>query len=308
MKRWRILTVGTTEVFLHPSVFVYLLYAGITGHLQFTMTAFVSIILHEGAHSLVASCLGQRPSSIEITPLGAVMRMEDDAMLPPLKHMLVILAGPAATLFLCWLAIKCVSWGALSTHVGQMIFLSNLSILLLNLLPVLPLDGGRLLKLLLDCIFLRNTAATIIKIISMIVGTGLIILNILFSWRNGGWNLSLAFAGCCILYSASMYSVGRAMSEMRFFLDRKIMLERKGGIQTRCMTVLHTVPISRLARLLPPGKMMIFICIEAGTGRMLGCIHESALIQNYLTSPSITLLQAVEKQNMCFKLAKYDTI
>ena len=292
MIRWRILQIGKTEVSVHPAVFVYLLYTAITGHLLFTLVAYVSIILHEAAHGLVSTLLGQQPNSVEITPLGAVMRLDEEEHLLPVKRLLVILAGPAMSLVLCWASVL------FQTPIRQALFLSNLSIVLMNLLPVLPLDGGRLLMLLLDRFFSKPVATRVIKCISIAVGAGLIMLNVWYSWQYGGWNLSLTFAGCCIIYSASVLSVTSAMAEMRYFLDRKIMLERKGRIHTLWMTVQHNVPISKLVRFLPAGKMAVFACAEAGTGRIIGYMHELDLIQIYMNRPGISLKQAVMEHNL----------
>ena len=71
------------------------------------------------------------------------------------------------------------------------------------------------------------------------------------------------------------------------------MLERKGRVSTLWMSALHTMPINQLVRRLPSGHMMMFVCIEAGTGRVLGYIHESALIQQYLDQPAFTLKEAL---------------
>ncbi len=298
MKRWRVLSIGNTDVFLHPAVIVYLGYGALTGHLSFMLFAFVSIVLHEAAHGVVSACLGQSPARIEITPLGAVMRLEDEEKLSPFKRMLMILAGPVMTLVLCWLAIMSVSHSFLTVQQGKMLFLSNLSILLLNLLPVLPLDGGRLLMLLLESVLPKNIAARVVRVISMSVGAGLILLNIVFSWRNGGWNLSLAFAGCCIIYSATVYTITHALSELRFFLDRKILIERKGSVKTKCVTALDSVPVCQLLRHLPPRQLTMFICMETGTGVVLGDVHETALIQSYLDKPGVLLGQVLKEQNL----------
>lgn len=295
MKRWHILQLGPTEILLHPAVVLYLLYSAVIGHLSFTLTAFASIILHEAAHGIISALLGQSPSSIEITPLGAVMRLEDEGKLPAFKRMLMILAGPAMSLMLCWLAVFLARHATLDIQIAQMLLLSNLSILLLNLLPVLPLDGGRLLMLLLERLIPKPIAVRMMKIISTAAGIGLILVNIRFSWRNGGWNLSLAFAGCCIIYSAAMLSITHAMDELRYFLDRKIALERKRKLKTEWITALHSTPVFHLVRRLPPGRLAVFICAEAGSGNILGCLHEAALIQRYLERPAISLKEALQE-------------
>ena len=301
MNNRRILQLGKTEVSIHPAVLVYLAYAAVTGHLLFTVIGYLSIALHETAHGIASALWGQPPKSIEITPLGAVMRLEDEERLPACKQLIVILTGPLMTLALNRAAY------CLPETIKQIVFLSNLSILLMNLIPVLPLDGGRLLLLLLRSVFSRTVSTKIMKGFSISIGTGLILLNILYSWRYGGWNLSLAFSGCFIIYSASRYPLTYAMSEIRYFLERKIKLERRGRLPTRLLSVLHTEQLSRLVRLLPPGHMIVFLCMEAGTGRMLGAIHEAALIQLYLEQPGLTLQEAVSLQKSDL-FCKYSTI
>lgn len=293
MNRWRILNIGSTEIVLHPVNLAFLLYTCFTGHLIFTLLAFLSIFLHECAHSIVSALCGQAPSRIEITPLGATMHIEDVAHLPPVKRLLTILAGPACTFLLCSLSLWSVRTGLISTTLGSMIFRCNLAILLLNFLPFLPLDGGRILHLLLSLLIPRAVVTNIMKAISCFGGILLITVNVLIAWIYGGWNLSLAFAGCCILYNASTFTITQAMSELRFFVDRKIQLERKCVIATKNYSAVHTTPLRLLISKLPARQSAYFYCMEIGTQRVLGSMHEAQVIQHYLTNPAATFAEAL---------------
>lgn len=308
MRRWRVLTLGITDVYLHPAMLVYALYAVVTGHGLFAAVSMLSILLHEGAHATAALVFGQPPRSIEITPLGAVMRLEDDSCLSPLKRVIMLLAGPVMTLLLCWLSLILTRRGLLSSVHGRMLFLSNISILLLNLLPALPLDGGRLLSLLLSMFLPLHAVHRTMQAVGSALGIGMIALNIYASWQLGGWNLSLAIAGCCLMYSAVAATTTQAMAELRQFMDRKIALERKGKAHVTWIAVLHMQPLRQLVRLLPPGKIAVFACIEAGSMRPLGWMPESEVIQQYLLQPEMTFGEAV---SFCSKrqiFAKNDTI
>lgn len=293
MNRWRILNIGSTEIVLHPVTVIFLLYTCFTGHLIFTLLAFLSIFLHECAHSIVSALCGQAPSRIEITPLGATMHIEDIAQLPPVKRLLTILAGPACTFLLSSLSLWSARTGLISTTLGSAVFRCNLAILLLNFLPFLPLDGGRILHLLLSLLIPRAVVTNIMKAISYLGGIALIAANVLITWKYGGWNLSLAFAGCCILYNASIFTITQAMSELRFFVDRKIHLERKGIMGTKNYLAVHTAPLRLLISKLPARQSAYFYCIEIGTQRVLGSMHEAQVIQHYLTNPAVTFAEAL---------------
>ncbi len=285
MNRWKLCTIGDTTVSVHPIMFVSLLYAFVVGHGWFMVLATVSILLHECAHAMTAAAFGQRPHSIELTPLGAVMRLEDEACLPAVKRGLMLLAGPVMTLLLCWCALSLAKVHLISMELGRMLFLSNLSILLLNLLPALPLDGGRLLSLVLECLLPLRTVNRIMRTIGSSLGIGMILINLYISWKYGGWNLSLACAGCCLVYTAVIATTTQALAELRQLMDRKIAFERTMQRKICWIAVPVTLSLRRLIQLLPTGKMAMFIGLGAGTMKPYGWLSEQEIIQHYLQKP-----------------------
>ncbi len=291
--KWRVLRIGCTEVCIHPALLIYLTYAVLTGHGLFIGLALLSIFLHEMAHAGMAALLGQPPETIELTPLGAVMRLDEDHRLQGVKRFLTLAAGPAMTFLLCMLALWLGKRPGMPMIWGRILFLSNLSILLMNLLPVLPLDGGRMLALLLELLLPGRIVNRIMRWMGLLVGGGLIALNVFASWRLGGWNLSLAFAGCCILYASSAATITKAQAELRRFVDRKILLENRGICPSVCFSALHHTPVVKMVHLLPPGRIAWFACLEAGSMRNLGWMSEAELIQCYLRQPEITFGQAI---------------
>jgi len=110
---------------------------------------FVSVLLHELGHSLVALSQGVKVRSITLFLLGGVASVDRESA-TPLGAALVAAAGPAVSLALAglFLALR-VPAGQLAPGLGQMALqlgLLNLTLGLFNLLPGLPLDGGLLLK------------------------------------------------------------------------------------------------------------------------------------------------------------------
>lgn len=291
--RWRICSIGKTDILIHPSLLAYLAYAAVTGHIWISVIAFVSIVVHELAHAGAAAALGQVPHCMEFTPVGAVLRLEDEGMLSPLRRMMVLLAGPGVSLILCWLALVCTKIGWITAVTGRYIFVANAAILTINLLPVLPLDGGRLLLLLLEVFLPKHIVLRIVKWVGTLLGLILIGLNLLCCWKLGGWNFSLALTGCCMMYCAAASSTTWAMTELRYFLDRKTRLEKHGIMNASVKTCLHTTPIIRLIRRLPARKYALFVCLEAGSMRYMGCVDENRLIQHYLVSPQDEIIDCI---------------
>ena len=295
MMRWRLFSIGSTDVCIHTAVPLFIAYAWLTGHGLLTAVALLSVLLHECAHAAAAALAGQAPQRLELTPLGAVMHLEDEARLPFVKRLLMLLAGPAMTLLLCVLALQLTGQGWLPLSVGRTMLLSNLSILLVNLLPALPLDGGRVLAMLLYRLLPAHMAGRVLRVIGTALGTMLIALNIHVSLRYGGWNLSLSMAGCCLMYSASAATTTMAMQQLQALMARKMRLEGRGHLPVRRVAILAGAPLPQAIRLLAPRALTEFTLMELGTLKPLGLLTEERLIACYLDSPQMSCLEAMLK-------------
>jgi Zn-dependent protease/CBS domain-containing protein len=112
---------------------------------------FASVLIHELGHSIVALRHGIGIASITLFIFGGVARLENQ---PPTARieLEIALAGPLASLLLAGLFALATAggWGtseslAVTSYLGRI----NLLLALFNLVPALPLDGGRVLRALL---------------------------------------------------------------------------------------------------------------------------------------------------------------
>lgn len=110
---------------------------------------FVSILLHELAHSVVAKAFGIPVHGITLFILGGVSHIAREAPKAS-QEFLMAFAGPATSLalgiagFLLWLPLE--GSGAPMAVVLEWLWLMNLGVALFNLVPGFPLDGGRVLR------------------------------------------------------------------------------------------------------------------------------------------------------------------
>lgn len=121
-------------LFLFASYFI--------GCLQQSLILFASVLLHEFGHVLAARKLKIEVYEIELLPYGGVARMEELSKFGGAAEAVVSLAGPATSLAI---ALTCYLFEGLSELIG-MGFRYNLIICLFNLIPVIPLDGGKLAR------------------------------------------------------------------------------------------------------------------------------------------------------------------
>jgi Zn-dependent protease/CBS domain-containing protein len=136
-------------------IFVYAndLAATLRGDTRFVVAAafvvllYLSVLVHELSHSLVARGFGLPVRRILLYPLGGFSEIEREPQTPG-REFLVSAAGPALSLSLAAVGyglMQVVPTGIAGTLVSQLRW-ANLIVGVFNLLPGLPLDGGRMLR------------------------------------------------------------------------------------------------------------------------------------------------------------------
>ena len=296
MRTWRLGSIAGTDIHLNPTLLIFGVYAFVTGHGLLFMLSTLSILLHECAHAIACMLVDSPPEYLELTPMGAVLKAGSFSSVSPMKKMCIIGAGPLLTFLLAACALALAGSEIIPMNWCRTLFVCNIAFLIVNLLPVLPLDGGRMLHLIMHRFFQEITVNFIMRFLGIIVGIALIVLNIWFSVHHGGWNLTLSFAGCIIWYMAYRETTSNALLELRYLLDRKILLERKQRMKTIRYTVPSTITVRKLMSMLPCHAFVEFACIEIGTQRCIGQIHECELIQHYLCNPTCRLVECFKKE------------
>lgn len=114
----------------------------------FAVLLYVSVLLHELAHCVVARMYGLPVRRITLYLLGGVSEIEREPETPG-REFMVAFAGPLLSLGLAALGFAASYVIDPGTIVGVLVFqlwLANLMVGVFNLLPGLPLDGGRMLR------------------------------------------------------------------------------------------------------------------------------------------------------------------
>lgn len=115
--------------------------------LAFAIILYLSVLLHEASHALMAQHYGHPVSSITLHFLGGMTAIEGEARRPREEFMIAVV-GPLTSIAvgLGALLLSTVTPGGLIGMAVEGLWLANLIVGVLNLVPGLPLDGGRVLK------------------------------------------------------------------------------------------------------------------------------------------------------------------
>lgn len=162
-----------------------------------------SLLVHEFGHALTAKAFGQNVQ-IELVAMGGVT-FHDGKKLKKWQDFLIVLMGPLSSLILAggaYLARNAIGYANASvfTYVLTLFIFINVFWTVINLLPILPLDGGQLLRIILEGIFgakglkftllLGIILASVIGVVCFIMGiflVGAIMLLLAFE-SFSSWN------------------------------------------------------------------------------------------------------------------------
>ncbi len=137
----------------------------------------LSILLHELSHAAAGALFRARVAFIELTGLGGVAHFERSLPRSALARSVIFLAGPAAN-FLLWHLFDALADGALAsgngllaTPLGQLGYY-NFVLMLFNLLPAYPLDGGHTLDAWLGALLGPVWGTRIVAGLGLLVAAG----------------------------------------------------------------------------------------------------------------------------------------
>src|SRR5687768_1402885 len=193
--QWKLGTFAGIDVFVHATFLLLIVWIGYSYWLQygtiakvvegilFILALFICVVLHEYGHALTARRYGIKTRDITLYPIGGVARLE---RMPdkPIEELWVALMGPAVNVIIAailfvylYLTRSGISLNDLTMTSGSFaarLMAVNISLVLFNLIPAFPMDGGRVLRALLamsmDYVRATQIAANIGQGLAFILG------------------------------------------------------------------------------------------------------------------------------------------
>ena len=207
------LSLGRTRISAHPLALLFPLAAAMLGAREDAAALMIGLAAHEGAHLLAAKCLGVGVRQLRLMPFGGAIALDNPYALSPGRLLGVAAAGPLGSGLALVAGAALAHWGLLSPALALTLMRVNLALMLFNLLPALPLDGGRMLYALLSPRLGRERAAEAGIWAGRAAAAALAGLAVCGLVAAGRLNLSLLMAAAFILASAG--DERRALSDSR---------------------------------------------------------------------------------------------
>ncbi|MDE6200516.1 MAG: site-2 protease family protein [Clostridiales bacterium] len=244
------------RIYISPIMFVMALYFVAVGMAYEFCCSLAAVLLHECAHARVAKKLGYELNVIKLMPYGAALC--GDVQLKPKDEVVIALAGPVFNLLIA-VVIAAVWWLLPSSYMFTQAFCyGNVYIGLFNMLPVYPLDGGRVMLGVLSKKLKRKTACRVMRIVSVACGLTAIALFALSAVSS--LNLCLLSVGLFMTVSAFIPD-GKVKYRALFAAGNRV--ERiKTPLEVRRYAVSTHSELSGVLSVLDPDKYSEFTVVD----------------------------------------------
>lgn len=181
----------------------------------FIISIFVCVLLHELGHALTARRFGIGTQDITLYPIGGVALLNREA--EPRQEFFIAIAGPlvnVAIAFLVYPLLSTVNGEYSLLYVSEAplsfydrLFIVNIVLVIFNMIPAYPMDGGRVVRALLGLFLPHDQATTISARLGQICSLGLGALGL--------------YTGNFILMIISMFIFSMASRELRYIKLKK---------------------------------------------------------------------------------------
>lgn len=282
---------------------MYFLTIALLGSWQKCLCAIAALAIHETAHVLTSLLFHERIALISLSPFGGAIEFDSNQCAKKgMQGVLIALAGPAAN----YTAILFITAPQITRLLGfqwtHELLITNLSMLILNLMPALPLDGGRAAFCIGYCFLDITLLSRILALSGACVGIALISLGLFAALTEGIINLSAFIVGGWIIAAASrcrvtlLYESRLAVLQERSAAcckaHRRIALYQASA-DTDALSVLPDLRNDQYA---------LYYLEDAKQGSCL--ISESMLLHALIMDPSIKMsdVAAVDSENHAVSL------
>lgn len=254
----------------------------LTGQFLELLTLFTIVLVHEMGHVCAALLFGITVKSVQLLPFGGVAVIEDHGRLTASREIGIALAGPLQNVMMILIAL-----GLQQADIGSSAFLAyfiqaNAIIALFNLLPVLPLDGGKIVQAVLSLLLPYYYTLLWGGRVSIVASIAVIVYALLPLGSGGGLRLNLLLIGAFLLYSNITDQRNLPYRFMAFLMNREAAYEQhlRSSSAASPIVAFSAKPLDDILRLFKRNQYH-FIYVMNDDSNVVAVVPEQRLISTY---------------------------
>jgi len=254
-------TVSGVEIHLNNAFLALLGLFFVAGVLGKGLIAFSVVLLHELAHVAVARRFGVNVSDVELLPFGGVSRIGGEVVTEPSREVLVAASGPAVNLLLAGLGTVLKGYGLWEDELITFFIQCNLLVAAFNLLPALPLDGGRVFRAYLSKRIGFSQATYKAAWLGQFWGMTIILLGSA-GLLMGISGLDILITGSFLLYAATREKGLAPYHFIRHLTQKKVELVAAGVLPAEPLVSFDYVRIGDIIKAFIPQRFHIVMMLD----------------------------------------------
>jgi len=258
----RVANVAGIDLIVSYWFIAMILFFSLAGMMMKVLLVFSAVLWHELAHAGAAIALGFSVREVELLPFGGVARIEGLGAASSKSEMIIAAAGPAASMVLAAIVYGSMFYFNLWTEIWDFFYKANIMLAIFNMIPGLPLDGGRIFRAWLALYIDYGKATAIAAGVSKCVSISLVSI-VIFQYVQGSTiNISFLVAAIFLYTTAKSELKMAGFRTLRIMAQKKTLLRSRGMMPTTHLTVMKGVLLKDIVRLFRPDQYYVMLVVN----------------------------------------------
>jgi len=254
-----------------------MVFYGFANVLPQALIIFLVVFIHELAHTMLARGYKVNIEEIKLFPFGGVAKL-DFLEVDSNEEVRIALVGPLSNFFMAGLALAA-QYYLNSEYWLQFFIRLNIIMGLFNLIPVLPLDGGRIFRAwyskkvgIFDATKKAAQQGKLLAVLLLLISVSGLYLRL--------WDLNAVTMAGFLFYAAREQDKTASFHFIRYLLNKKEIILKENIQQLKTYYVRENTPLKEvLPHLVPNNYHLFFVFNQAG--EIVSTISEERLIEEY---------------------------
>ena len=272
---------------IHPLFLVIGILTFFVGVGEIFLCYLVTVLLHEIGHAIVARHLGYQLEQISLLPFGAELSLQNDDFTPS-DEIKIAVAGPLVNLVLIVICVSLWWIFPVTYYYTDLFVFSNFVTFTFNLLPVFPLDGGRVFRAILSKHKDTKTTERIVSVTAITLSLlffGVFIVSIFIEPLY-----YMALVSIFLLTGAFNFNKN-AVYKRRIF-SKDLQKNFKKGCNVNIVAVSEDMPLYKLIKFVNTQNYTIFVVYDK-SNKLKKVIMEKNLDELFIKYDSFELLKDI---------------
>ncbi len=256
-----------------------------------------TVLIHEWAHVIFATALGMTVNEMELFPFGCAAKLQCFAV-SRAKEIVVAAAGPAANM-LAACAVFFIDKYATPIAIADKLIAANLALAAVNMLPALPLDGGRIVRALFAS-FMGYKRATRLMAIAGIFFAAILLGVGVWALFKETVNPSFFIMGFFLCVAAVKELKSAPYTLIRDFTGKREAFDKRKTLSINRFAAMQTETLRAIMREFEAGKYNIVTVLDKDLG-VIGELDERQILSGMMEKGTQVTLGSI------YRLKKSET-